>query len=74
MSEVKTYQCMIPSNEPYRHLQATVVVYSDYASLESKASRLREALAELRSCSRAKIGMEDDFAYAVVQMRDAIAA
>ena len=56
------------------------VLYSDYAALKAKlsavqagADRLVEALNELRSCSRAKIGMEDDFACADKQMRDALA-
>jgi hypothetical protein len=52
---------------------------SDYATLEARIAalevdngRLREALTELRSCSRAKIGMEDDFACADAQMRQAL--
>lgn len=43
-------------------------------ALKAKADGLAEALNELRSCSRAKIGMEDDFACADKQMRDALTA
>ncbi len=39
-----------------------------------REARLVEALNELRSCSRAKIGKDDDFACADKQMRDALAA
>ncbi len=42
------------------------------AALEAERVRLRDALTELRSCSRAKIGMEDDFACADAQMRQAL--
>ncbi len=82
MSEVKRYVFGISRTEPGDRLTAGTVYVdeADYAALQSKlstvqagADRLREALAELRSCSRAKIGMEDDFACADKQMRDALA-
>ena len=40
----------------------------------NREALLVEALNELRSCSQAKIGMEEDFACADKQMRDALAA
>ena len=53
----------------YAELEAIIIGIQDQAEVE----RLRDALAELRTCSRAKIGMEDDFACADAQMRAALA-
>ena len=49
----------------------------DRTAIPVEANRealLVEVLNELRSCSRAKIGKDDDFACADKQMRDALAA
>ena len=54
----------------------TIAAWNTRPAAPVEANRealLVDALNELRNCSRAKIGMEDDFACADKQMRDALA-